>query len=224
MGERGNRQREQKTASEEMAYKCCDGLRKVAAESPRMSSVAVIHQQRTVGMKDIIPKKQELWVESMRSEPVILGQSIQVHGTINTGADLSSIKADLLKKVPHKQCGQVNLLPYEAGEEGEKVSLDAEFEDEMVWSDMQKNQQAQLNEICSDFKAVFSSKLGNTDVIPHHIDMGGHLPIEVMSYTMKQIVASDMPQMLHHGVTRKRASKGRDAIVISPEKKVSDHG
>uniref|UniRef100_A0ACB8G6K0 Uncharacterized protein n=1 Tax=Sphaerodactylus townsendi TaxID=933632 RepID=A0ACB8G6K0_9SAUR len=91
MGERGNRQQEQKTASEETACKCSDGPRKAAAESARMSSMGVIQQQGIVGIKDIIPKKQELWVESMRSEPVILGQSIQVHGTIDTRSHRSKV-------------------------------------------------------------------------------------------------------------------------------------
>uniref|UniRef100_A0ACB8FT53 Uncharacterized protein n=1 Tax=Sphaerodactylus townsendi TaxID=933632 RepID=A0ACB8FT53_9SAUR len=102
----------------------------------------------------------------------------------------------------------------------EEVLLNANFEDEIVWFDMQSakgitpEQQAQVAEILAEGKGMFCSKPGYTDLISHYIDMGGNLPIEVMSYTM----------MLHHAVTRKRNSKGRDTIVFSPEKKVSDYG
>uniref|UniRef100_A0ACB8F0I6 Uncharacterized protein n=1 Tax=Sphaerodactylus townsendi TaxID=933632 RepID=A0ACB8F0I6_9SAUR len=43
----------------------------------QMGSMAVIKQRR-VGGKEVIPQEQRLWAEGMGSEPVILGQSIQV--------------------------------------------------------------------------------------------------------------------------------------------------
>uniref|UniRef100_A0ACB8G493 Uncharacterized protein n=1 Tax=Sphaerodactylus townsendi TaxID=933632 RepID=A0ACB8G493_9SAUR len=111
-------------------------------------------------------------------------------------------------------------IPLQVKGDGEEILLNANFEDEIVWFDMQSakgitpEQQAQAAEMLAEGKGMFCSKPGYTDLISHYIDMGRNLPIEVMSYTM----------MLHHAVTRKRNSKGRDTIVFSPEKKVSDYG
>uniref|UniRef100_A0ACB8EMW4 Uncharacterized protein n=1 Tax=Sphaerodactylus townsendi TaxID=933632 RepID=A0ACB8EMW4_9SAUR len=106
----GHRQREQKATSAEPAVK--------------MSSMAVIKQQR-VGGEDVIPEEQKLWAERMRSEPVTLGQAITVNGVIETGADLCSIKVDLLKNIPHKHCGQVNDQSHEvAGDHPSRFSRD----------------------------------------------------------------------------------------------------
>uniref|UniRef100_A0ACB8EML1 Uncharacterized protein n=1 Tax=Sphaerodactylus townsendi TaxID=933632 RepID=A0ACB8EML1_9SAUR len=89
-----------------------------------MSSMAVIKQQR-VGGEDVIPEEQKLWAERMRSEPVTLGQAITVNGVIETGADLCSIKVDLLKNIPHKHCGQVNDQSHEVALTTEAEKIDA---------------------------------------------------------------------------------------------------
>uniref|UniRef100_A0ACB8EJF9 Uncharacterized protein n=1 Tax=Sphaerodactylus townsendi TaxID=933632 RepID=A0ACB8EJF9_9SAUR len=88
---------------------------RVTSQEPavKMGSIAVIQQQR-VGGKEVISQEQSLWAERMRSEPVILGQSIQVCGSIETASDLSSIKMNLLKEIPYKHCGQMYVkLPCE---------------------------------------------------------------------------------------------------------------
>uniref|UniRef100_A0ACB8F355 Uncharacterized protein n=1 Tax=Sphaerodactylus townsendi TaxID=933632 RepID=A0ACB8F355_9SAUR len=266
-GERANCQREQKTSSEETAWK-----------SPGMSSIAVIQHQK-IGGKEIVPQEQELSDDSMRSGQmnissfetgVRLIDVVELHVSFNQfngemcvlthekggrNAQMSvstrpQENVDLEGRVEdEKLCEKVDFpqgdttvitqsvkavyidmadpvtaksssIPFQVKGDGEEVLLNANFENEIVWFDMRSakgitpEQQAQVAEMLAEGKGMFCSKPGYTDLISYYIDMGRNLPIEVMSYTM----------MLHHAVTRKRNSKGRDTIVFSPEKKVSDYG
>uniref|UniRef100_A0ACB8EFF1 Uncharacterized protein n=1 Tax=Sphaerodactylus townsendi TaxID=933632 RepID=A0ACB8EFF1_9SAUR len=76
-------------------------------------------------------------------------------------------------------------IPLQVKGDGEEVLLNANFEDEIVWFDMQSakgitpEQQAQVAAIQAEIKDVFCSQSGYNDLISHYIDTGGNLPIEV---------------------------------------------
>uniref|UniRef100_A0ACB8EMX0 Uncharacterized protein n=1 Tax=Sphaerodactylus townsendi TaxID=933632 RepID=A0ACB8EMX0_9SAUR len=193
-GKRANRQREQKTSLE------------TAWKSPGMSSIAVIQHQKFNGKICVLTH------EKGRNAQMSVSTRPQENVDLERGVE----DEKLCEKVYFPQ-GDTTVITQPVttvcvNAEGEKFSVDADYQYAVGWSDMEKLQQHQFNVICSDFKDVF------------YFDTGGNLPIAVMPYTLKQSVARDMLQMLHHGVTRKKTSKWRDTIVFSPEKKVSDYG
>uniref|UniRef100_A0ACB8F8J9 Uncharacterized protein n=1 Tax=Sphaerodactylus townsendi TaxID=933632 RepID=A0ACB8F8J9_9SAUR len=228
-GERANCQREQKTSLE------------TVWKSPGTSSIAVIQHQKVCG-KEIISQEQELSDDSMRSGQMNISSSeagvrlidvVELHGGVedeklcekvdfpqgDTTVITQSVKAVYID-VADPVTAKSSSIPLQVKGDGEEVLLNANFEDEIVWFDMQSakgitpEQQAQVAEMLAEGKGMFCSKPGYTDLISQYIDKGGNLPIGVMPCTM----------MLHHAVTRKTNSKGRDTIVFSPEKKVSDYG